>query len=74
MYRGGRERMLGTKSLLCRNIPTMFCRGKEHLKGLLQRKKGSVLWEHCESVQQVAFKMEATAYFREPLAIPVMKL
>ena len=49
----------------------MFCRGKEHLRALTQRKKESVLWEHCESEhegRQISFKMEATGFFREPLS------
>ena len=50
---------------------TMFCRGKEHLRGLTQRKKESVLWEHCESVhegREVGFRMQATGYYRDPLS------
>ena len=49
---------------------TMLCRGKEHMKGLLEKKKESVLWEHSESVHegwQIKYRMQATGYFSEPL-------
>ena len=49
---------------------TMFCRGKEHLKGLTEKRKESVLWEHSESVHEgrdVSYTMRATGFFSEPL-------
>ena len=40
------------------------------MKSLEQRKKESVLWEHCEVVHEgrdVGFKMKAAGYYKEPL-------
>ena len=49
---------------------TMFCRGKEHMKGLDEKKKESVLWEHSQSAhegQQIDYTMQATGFFKDPL-------
>ena len=49
---------------------TMFCRGREHMKSFEQRKRESVLWEHCQLVHEgrdVGFKMKAAGYYKEPL-------